>query len=42
MAEKHIFISLGSNLGNRLDNLTKALILLETEDIRVLVISPIY
>ena len=30
MAEKHIFISLGSNLGNRLDNLTKALILLET------------
>ena len=42
MAEKHIFISLGSNLGNRLDNLTKALILLEAEDIRVLVISPIY
>ena len=42
MAEKHIFISLGSNLGNRLDNLTKALILLEAEDIKVLVISPIY
>ena len=42
MAEKHIFISLGSNLGNRLDNLTKALISLEAEDIKVLVISAIY
>ena len=42
MLEKHIFISLGSNLGNRLDNLTKALVLLEAEDIEVLIISPIY
>ena len=42
MANTHIFISLGSNQGDRLDYLTKALILIEAQDIRVVAFSSIY